>query len=788
MEPSRFAALRVDTANLGDRYYAIKLVVSDINGNENEDRIVIKVNNFEITSVGDNLNYVSGIAQVKGKILLSGVSQYKIETDNQTILCSKQSLPTSDVLCDIDISSLPNNSYDIRLAVMKDGVWMYDEPFKIAVVHELLSGWPRELNGFPRAQSIVDNLDTDPQAELMVPHYDYCQENWCFGTSIYFFESDGSRKKITFLSNGSRVGMDDLPSIFKDDADNANLIANISGRNGTQIFDKNGVLRYSWLFPPLPFFFNSIAPTTIFSDKLYGSITTWNTGDNKMMHYGFGKTGNVLNGFPITINKEKYNEVLWMGQKIILKQGGENRLAMVGGDYNNTPDDWMNLALYLDIYSQNGALIKRSMLFDDASKAVYPVLSFSASSDLNGDGNSEIVVGYSIVDGVRFTKNVYDINAYKTYIKIFDANGAQSGVYSMAGYMINNIAIGDLGLGKPSIVVTLQDTWPTTSQGQKIIAMDGTGKLIFDKNLSDDNDIVQGLTIGDVDGDAKSEIVISHRPRWWNGMPSGIQIFGSNGIQKGKILLPTLGEVDNFWGMFPVIADFNGDGKTDLVQESMFIPKNKINIEYDTRIYAIGLGGVYNSSEMDWPTFLHDSQHTATYTYIPSIVSGSYQASLDFSSTQGSKNWYYLDGSGASLVYDPTSNRWKGTQTNLALWADGGHPGGTKGAMRRWIAPNDGVVRITGNAKDTDSAAGDGVRVQISYILPTPSSVYIGDILFTVDKIILFDKIIQNGNTTGYNFDLTQSVKAGDKIDFVINPRSNNKNDSTYFDPTITYQ
>lgn len=148
-----------------------------------------------------------------------------------------------------------------------------------------------------------------------------------------------------------------------------------------------------------------------------------------------------------------------------------------------------------------------------------------------------------------------------------------------------------------------------------------------------------------------------------------------------------------------------------------------------------------------------------------------YRASADFSGNQGYKNWYYQDDNGNSLTYDPANSRWQGTQSNHALWKDGGHPGTSRAARRRWIAPIDGTIRITGNVKDTDSRGGDGVRV-----------------LIRKNGNTFWDRIIQNSDITGYNFDLTKTINAGDKIDFTINPRSNNNNDSTYFDPMITYQ
>jgi len=146
-----------------------------------------------------------------------------------------------------------------------------------------------------------------------------------------------------------------------------------------------------------------------------------------------------------------------------------------------------------------------------------------------------------------------------------------------------------------------------------------------------------------------------------------------------------------------------------------------------------------------------------------------YTASANFSSTQGQNNWYYLTSTGAQMTFDSTNNRWKGSQTYPALlWGDGGHPGSNTDAVRRWIASSAGSVRITGNVRDGDAGGGDGVIVYIRK-----------------SGINIWQQTIANGNTTGFNYDLTVSVYAGETIDFVINKIGNDQYDSTVFDPTI---
>lgn len=122
------------------------------------------------------------------------------------------------------------------------------------------------------------------------------------------------------------------------------------------------------------------------------------------------------------------------------------------------------------------------------------------------------------------------------------------------------------------------------------------------------------------------------------------------------------------------------------------------------------------------------------------------------------------------MTFNSAANRWQGAETYLLLWSSGGHPGNAADAQRRWVAPSAGTIQITGNAKDLDTGGGGGVTVSIRN-----------------GSTVLWQQAIANGNTTGFNYNVTTTVTAGQAIDFVINRGAdgNNSNDSTGFDPTI---
>lgn len=155
----------------------------------------------------------------------------------------------------------------------------------------------------------------------------------------------------------------------------------------------------------------------------------------------------------------------------------------------------------------------------------------------------------------------------------------------------------------------------------------------------------------------------------------------------------------------------------------------------------------------------------------PSPIGTTYRASAAFSGVQGTHGWYYLDSQGRRLTYDATRQTWYGIEPGLRITRYGGGPGRTLDAVRRWVAPAAGTVRITGEAYDPNNS-GSGVTI-----------------LIRAGNTVLFNKALTNGNRLGFAIDVTTTVKAGQALDFVINRGADNLNvgDGTFFDPRITY-
>ncbi|MFZ4397577.1 MAG: discoidin domain-containing protein, partial [Kiritimatiellia bacterium] len=157
----------------------------------------------------------------------------------------------------------------------------------------------------------------------------------------------------------------------------------------------------------------------------------------------------------------------------------------------------------------------------------------------------------------------------------------------------------------------------------------------------------------------------------------------------------------------------------------------------------------------------------------------SYKASAGFSSVMGKNNWYYQQGTGArasDLRFVPDAVRSK------MYWFDNGNcrvgsnyqiPD-SQDAVRQWVAPHGGVVRIEGTAA-VDKAGGNGVMVSIQQN----------------SNKLWPARVLSPGQPAAH--DLTVNVEQGDALSFIAaknDPAAKSTNldlDKVTWDPVITY-
>ncbi len=155
---------------------------------------------------------------------------------------------------------------------------------------------------------------------------------------------------------------------------------------------------------------------------------------------------------------------------------------------------------------------------------------------------------------------------------------------------------------------------------------------------------------------------------------------------------------------------------------------------------------------------------------------GVYQASDGFSSTQGSNGWSYQSWNGSSysnMTWDSANNRWAVSGTYSIIGSDWQHADATDSA-RKFTVPAAGSVQITGQIYKTDISGGDGVNVKImkNSTQIWPASGW---------------QAIAYNDSTGVSVNVTTNVSVGDAIYFVMNKNGTNGNDTTHWDPVISY-
>lgn len=171
----------------------------------------------------------------------------------------------------------------------------------------------------------------------------------------------------------------------------------------------------------------------------------------------------------------------------------------------------------------------------------------------------------------------------------------------------------------------------------------------------------------------------------------------------------------------------------------------------------------------------------------PTTIPHRFRASTDLSSSQGQANWAYLQqyaSYGGDYMYltnmnwDSSNLRWKGNEDYALIAGNWMSPGETYNAVRKWIAPRDGTVVVSGKvALGQSGQGGDGVVVRIkrSGAYPFLESEVWGP--YTLD----------GNDNVGLSHDIVLNVKKGEALYFNVNKRGNSYYDVTNWDPSIVY-
>ncbi len=156
------------------------------------------------------------------------------------------------------------------------------------------------------------------------------------------------------------------------------------------------------------------------------------------------------------------------------------------------------------------------------------------------------------------------------------------------------------------------------------------------------------------------------------------------------------------------------------------------------------------------------------------------QASADFSSQQGFRDWFYLASTapGSSqyvrMPFDSDGTyRWccnANYSPAMRVWSMGAYPSARNDAVRLWVSPYDGQLHIYGVARKEPwfGAGGNGSLVRILQ-----------------NQTLLWESVLGSSEASSVTFDVTTISKPGDEFYFVVGARGDDFGDSSLFAPTI---
>ncbi|MDE1940725.1 MAG: S8 family serine peptidase [Patescibacteria group bacterium] len=674
----------LDTTMMNEGVNMMKLAVFDLNGDETDAYQLLNVDNIGITAVGRNQNYANGDpVPIFGFSVLQGVTSYRVVVDdpnNGKTVCNVAAVQAS-VICSPSFKGLQDGIHSLYLEAQYKGSWRVSVPFKFAYVQELMSGWPQTMPGWARGMPEVIH-QPGSAAKLAVPYYTDCSiPGVCGGPpTILYYSADGAHTLVSSLSNGDRMPDDWMAAQVHMQQGNAIAAAEAFGDNRKAIFKPDGQVISSWgAGKPV---INS--DFTVFNRDgsglgLYAVSQDMNTGAVQIN--GYDLNGNALKGFPINVpmpydiagtklspspqpTDVPLHQIAFL-HPVFISGGKQQNLAVVTGTYTGSGQFFNDLKLYVDVFSAENQLIKTEKLFDGTGKSYILMGSYPIAADLHGDGKTEMIFGFTAVDAGLFKVNMYDLDAYTTYMTELDSSGNVLALSKpIRGYIMNQLAVGDIGNGAPDIVAVLGDSW--ASMNDQIAGFDSSLNSIFTHT---ENDRIEGISLADVEGTGSSQIIASYNNINMDGSPSGIEILNGSGSVTRNIVIPTMGAQDQLTA--PLVDSLNGDA--DVFAASLEIPENfhsGFGNTYNMNLYALDVGRMPKAESpkapspsptptaawagFDWPSLLSDYHNTGCYHCAAWTSFG--QSIATTTATTSSAASVTVASSSLALQYDPSGH------------------------------------------------------------------------------------------------------------------------------------
>ncbi|MBS3138719.1 S8 family serine peptidase [Candidatus Woesearchaeota archaeon] len=641
---------------LSDGLYVIVVRVRS-DGDASEAHAYLRVKNFEITAIGQNLNYINGPVTIQSKVAIPKLDAYKVEfkkadSTQWSVACSGKGSYVPCLFHPLKMKTkVDNGMYDFRIVGSKNRVLYFGDIQQGAIMYELKLGWPQEVKLFasplntvrrgneqilfmPVPQECVQTSSMDkaalsntPGVLLNVPKNMKTQKVQflpqalsskspsqtvaqtkdgqiaagvrCWsenGGSLGIFNGRGSFKQLTILADGNTVPSSDLLSVYDDASSLVTYSKGLLDLKNERIVQQLSENRWSW--DPIVYDMDK--------DGVNERVSMGDaSGSNNYVLKIYQRDGSVKTGaigefsllyiFPTIV---EFNGQAYAG---VVRGLGDNYIrdnVLYLGVYSD-------FKLYLDLYTKDAVLFSSIPIVQlSGSPVIFWEANF-AVANVDGIDGDEFVFGGTYTDFNQFEQDRYNKDIYRPTLWIASPQTQSVNALSFEpGYAVTNI-VPYKRQNTVALFVNLGVTWANQNDNSRLLSIDAQGTRHFDVTAVNAQSLLTGMSAADVNNDGKDELLVAYRSRWYDRNPSGVLIYQQDGTLLKTLNIPTFGQVDDI-GLPPLVKDIDSDGKLDIVLQSLFWGKNFKG--FGARFYAFSTDSQTSSSS--WPMVLHDPQHT----------------------------------------------------------------------------------------------------------------------------------------------------------------------------------
>ncbi len=543
-----------------------KIDVFEVIGLENS---ITDIWDLFITSPRKDIFYIDDVITIKGNFPedYDALSiQYANELEpNNWISEGITVIGSGNILAEFDSSVVDTGGViKFKSEVTKDGIKKRDITNINLIDTE--SGWPKSLFEDFLSHPIVVDIEGDGTKEIIIN---------TFSGKVYLLNSDGSFYAGWPVDFGSYT----QSTISDIDNDGINEII-VAGWDGIYVLNKDGTQYTEGSWPKLKYTYGSATLADIEADgsvEIIIPASKTEVPENLNYIYIWDNTGNAVRGWP---QYSGSSDVIFSEVSVADIDGDGNLEIVTGTSGDNWQDKWTE-TMNVFVFNNDGTIFGNW-----PQQTIGWVESSPVIGDIDNDGDLEIV---AVASG-----GVY--------------------VWNSDGSLVSGwpLVIPNLQTGVPPILIDIDN--------------DGDLEIVFTSRFNPPEDFiyiyhhdgnpVQGWPVaildgssmkqpiaGDIDGDGDIEIIakVFNYLYAWHHDASLVEGF--------PIFFDDQGHGSNRHP-FPVLEDIDNDNKVEILYLTTY-----------SDVYLVELDGEYIESNIDWPMFQHDPQHTGCYNCNLEIIS-----------------------------------------------------------------------------------------------------------------------------------------------------------------------